>query len=326
MPCNGLAANIYDLYVLGLLDGQDLVQLEAHIQQQCPACLRGVQRSMNLWAVFAATLEDAEPSAGFRARLIQIAELSKKVLTFPKTSFPSETSQAARWGLMAGGAALAVAVVAAWYAGHASGALDEQRLNANLIRMAQQLASTQLRMNEQTAKVRQLENALHSSGKIPALDQQSLAQRRLLQAQAQADQYKAILDRQEQAIALNTRLLDALSNPGARLITMKGSDVAGAATAYAVFIENSKLLFVGANLPKLGEGRQFQLWVVRKEDPKIVSAGVFSATDDHRGVISFDEGSLLSDVSLLRVTDEQSGGNSAPTGPKLLEGSVAEEE
>ncbi len=326
MPCNGLAADIYDLYVLGLLDGQDRAVLEAHIQEQCPACLRGVQRSMNLWIVFATTLEDAEPSAGFRARLIQIAELSKKVLTFPKTISLSQPSQAARWGLMAGGAALAVLVVAAWYAGHASGALDEQRLNASLILITQQLSSTQLRVNEQTTKIRELENALHSSGKTAAVDQQSVVQRHLLQAQAQAEQYKAILDREQQAIAENTRFLSALSNPGARLVPLKGSDVAAATTAYALFIENSKLLFVASNLPKLAEGRQFQLWLIRKQEPKIVSAGVFSADDDSGAVMSFDEASVLSDVSLFRVTDEPNRGSPAPTGPKLLEGSLAKEE
>src|SRR3954449_11477445 len=86
MPCAGLPADAYDRYVLGLLDEPERSQLEADIQAQCPACLHGVQRSMNLWLVFASTLEKEDLSADFRARLARIAELSRKVLTLPKSS------------------------------------------------------------------------------------------------------------------------------------------------------------------------------------------------------------------------------------------------
>src|SRR5882757_2343006 len=86
MPCAGFSGETYDRYVLGLLDDPERSQLETEIQEQCSACLEGVQRSMNLWLVFASTLENEEPSADFRARLVRIAELSRKVLTFPKIS------------------------------------------------------------------------------------------------------------------------------------------------------------------------------------------------------------------------------------------------
>src|SRR5450631_640744 len=86
MHCAGFNSDTYDRYVLGLLEEPDRSQLESQIQQQCPACLTGVQRSMNLWLVFAETLENAEPSEDFRGRIVRIAELSRKVLTFPKKS------------------------------------------------------------------------------------------------------------------------------------------------------------------------------------------------------------------------------------------------
>lgn len=255
-----------------------------------------------------------------------MSELGDKALSLPEDSTKREPSQGARWGLLAGGAALAVVVVAAWYAGRVSGALDDQRLSAELNRVKQQAASTQLRLDEQRAKTRNLEKAMQSSGTIAAVDQQSLLQRRLLQAQAQIGQYKAILDREQHQQIENTRLLTALWNPGARLLPMKGANAAAAATAYAIFVENSSLFFIGANLPQLSEGRQFQLWIVRKQDPKIVSAGFFSPDDDHRAVIDFDEASLLSDVSAVAVTDEPSGGSPNPTGAKLLEASLSGEE
>jgi len=327
MPCHGLAADIYDLYVLGLLEGSERAQLEAHIHEQCSACLRGVQRSMNLWVVFATTLEDAEPSTDFRARLIRIAELSRKVLTFRKgIPMPKDPSRVFRWSLLVWIAVLTIFVFASWYAGRLSGGLDNQRLRAELNRVSQQLALAQLQLSEQVDKTEQMNKALRSSGKGPAAAQQSLLRRQLSQAQAQANQYKAIVDRERQAVSDNKRLIDALSNPGARLINLKGDDAAADSIAYALIVPNSKLIFVAANLPKLAEGRQFQLWLVRKDDPKIVSAGIFNPDDNQATVMSFDEGSVLSGISELEVTEEREGGNSTPTGTKLFEGDAELEE
>jgi anti-sigma-K factor RskA len=92
-------------------------------------------------------------------------------------------------------------------------------------------------------------------------------------------------------------------------------------TAYAVVVENSRLIFVASNLPSLVQGRQFQIWMIRKQDPKIVSAGVFSPDGNKRAVVTFENKSLVSDVSSVEVTEEQEGGSSVPTGIKILESS-----
>ena len=70
---------------------------------------------------------------------------------------------------------------------------------------------------------------------------------------------------------------------------MKGSGTAAHCTAYALIVENSKILLIARNLPKLDEQRQFQFWVVRKEEPKIVSAGMFTPGDDNRAVLEFED-------------------------------------
>ena len=62
MACSGFPADAYDRYVLGLLEEPERSQLEAQIQDQCPDCIRSVQRSMNLWLVFATTREN-QPTA-----------------------------------------------------------------------------------------------------------------------------------------------------------------------------------------------------------------------------------------------------------------------
>ena len=160
---------------------------------------------------------------------------------------------------------------------------------------------------------------MKSRGIGTAADSQKSIHQQLLRAQAQASAYKAILEREQETSIDNARLVDALSLPGARLIAMKGIDGAAHAVAYALLVENSRLVFVASNLPQLPEGRQFQLWLLRKDEPRVVSAGAFTPDTANRSTVYFDDASLVSEISLLAVTEEPEGGSSAPTGTRILE-------
>lgn len=325
MACSGFPADAYDRYVLGLLEEPERSLLEAQIQDQCPECIRGVQRSMNLWLVFATTLENAEPSADFRARLIRIAELSRKVLTFPKNSGVRERSSVLTSTLIIICAALAVLLLTTWYAGRQSLRLDSQPASADIDRLAQQLAAEQIKLKQETAKRIQIENQLNSSGHA-ALGQAEKMRQALSESQAAAEHYKTIIDRDREQTQDNTSLIGALATGGARLLVFKNLEGAGkAAVAYALFINNAKLVFIGSNLPKLEPNHQFQLWLVRNEEPKYVSAGVFAPDENDRAVVRYDEAALISAVAQLVITEEPIGGSSAPTGAKLMEVSTAED-
>ncbi len=259
-------------------------------------------------------------SADFKAGLIRVAGFGRKVLSVPEDPAVAEHPQNDRWRLFAvGGVTLALLLTGAWYAGRESAGLEAQRVSAQLDQLAQQVASTQLALKQQKAKTDQLEKGSQASGEHLSLLLQAQLRQQLLKAQAEANEYKTIIERQREVAGDNARLLDALSTPGTHLLPLKGTETAADATAYALLIANSRLLFVGFNLPSLADGRQFQLWVVRKEDPKVVSAGVFTPDDNNQTIMSFDDASLLSDISLLELTEEPEGGSSAPTGTKLLE-------
>jgi anti-sigma-K factor RskA len=325
MACSGFPADAYDRYVLGLLEEPERSQLEAQIQDQCPECIRAVQRSMNLWLVFAATLENAEPSADFRARLIRIAELSRKVLTFPKNSGVRERTSVLTSTLIVICAAIAVLLLTTWYAGRQSLRLDSQPASADVNRLAQELATTQIQLKKENAQRLQAENQLNSSGQ-GAPGQVEKIKQALSESQAAEEQYKAIIERDRAQMRENTGLVEALATGGARLLVFKSLEsVAKGVVAYALVINNTKLVFIGSNLPKLETGRQFQLWLVRKEDPKYVSAGVFVPDDHDRAVVRYDEAALVSAVTELTITEEPVGGSSAPTGAKLLEVNTRED-
>ena len=324
MHCAGFSSDTYDRYVLGLLEEPDRSQLETQIQEQCPACLTGVQRSMNLWLVFAETLENAAPSEDFRGRIVRIAELSRKVLTFPKDSAVRERTAVPISTLLVICTVTSVLLVATWYAARASLRLDTQPRSADLERLAQDFANNKVKLDQETVKRKQLEEDAGSSGRAAVARIKQLEET-LLKAQADAAQYKNAIARDKEQMAGTTNLLKAFSRTGARLLSMKASEAAGKALGYAIFEPNARLVFVGANLPKPADGHTFQLWILRKEPQPALSAGVFTPPEKGPSVVEYEDASLLSNVTSIIVTEEAVPGAATPADAKLFEVSTVEE-
>jgi hypothetical protein len=223
------------------------------------------------------------------------------------------------WFLLTLGAIVLVLLFyATWHAGKVSGGMEDERLNRELNRLKQKVAATQLELEQQKQQTESLNHALSRTGKGDSVTLVNNLRRQLLESQAEANQYKEVIALEQQTAAENTRLLDALSSPGAHLLALKGFEAAVDSTAYAVIVEGSKLVFVASNLPKPPAARQYQLWVLRRQDPKLVSAGVFSPDEKNRAVMEFNSSSALSDIAELALTEEPSGGSQTPTGNKVM--------
>ena len=225
---------------------------------------------------------------------------------------------------MVGLLVLALLVVGAWFAGRQSAVIQNKELNSELTRLTQQIASTKLQLETERAHREEAERALNAQGRSGAIDEQAHEHQHVLELQAEAGEYKAIIDRQERSVAENTRLLRALSAPGAHLFMLKGPGIAAHSTAYILVVENATVMLVGSRLPNPAENREYQLWLIRKEEPKTVSAGIFTPDDANRALLEFDERSLVSEISAVEVTDEPRGGSSEPTGAKVLTASIEE--
>lgn len=319
MPCQGFAADIYDLYVLGLLEGKHRADLESHLARECEACVRNVKRSLDLWVLFASTLEDAEPSHDFRSRLVRIAELSKKILVFPRpASTPDRGRLTIHWGWIAVASALVVILVSGgWFAGHESGSIEAQHLSARLNELSHEAASQQVLLEEAVAKERELEKLATSAGNTTTVEEN---RRRILALEAEVSDYKSLLERQKDEVDTNARILNVLSQPGVRMVPLKGVEIAKSTPAYALVMEASRVVFFAANLPKLSGDKEFQLWLIRSQEPKVVSAGTFVADEQSRALVEFADPTEVSALTLIAVTDEPKGGSAEPTGTKLLVG------
>lgn len=313
--CTGFPADTYDRYVLGLLDSQERASVDQQIERQCPACISGVQRSMNLWLVFANTMDHVEPAADFRARLVRIAELSNRVLTVPKRHRGVREPAILISSLVVISLILGTLLVFTWIAGRQSSISDAERATNELARIQNESAANLVELEQQKL----INNTLQSQHQPPALlaDKQQKLEDQLRKAQAEAQQYKDVIQRDSQRTTENSTLVTALASPGVKLLTFKTSEGA-TSTAYAFVVENSKVIFVASNLP--APTGQYQLWLVRKEDPKFVSAGIFSSSDDKPVVVTYDQDKeVITSLVGLLVTEEPTNGSSTPLGTRVLE-------
>lgn len=254
-------------------------------------------------------------SAHLRAGLTRVVQLGEKTIA----NRSGEGIAVGWWLLLPVGAVLTVLLVATWHAGQQSGQLDGQHLSAEIDLLTQKIASNQLELEAERKKNAELEQALKATGKNPNLGLVTQLRQQLLQAQADANQYKTILEREHQESSETQMLIEALSLPGARLLPMKISQAGGDCKAYALLAANGRLVLIASRLPVLPETKQFQLWVLRKQEPKVVSAGVFNGDENRHVLMTFDDPSTLMDMLQLKATEEPQGGSSEPMGEEIFE-------
>jgi hypothetical protein len=260
--------------------------------------------------------------------MVRIAELSKKVLVFPRPDANSGRGKVAwNWGWAAAATAvIAMLISGAWFAGHESGSIEAQRLSAELNQLSSLAAKRQVLLDEAIRREAEFQNQLRSPGGEDELRKREDMRRQIMALDAEVNEYKALLGRQKNEQNDNARLIHLLTRPGVRLVPMKGAEIAEGTPAYAFVMEGSRVIFVAANLPKLPGEKQFQLWLLRSQDPKVVSAGTFVADDGNRAIVEFSDPTQVADLTAIAVTDEPKGGSAEPTGTKLLVGEVSAEQ
>lgn len=243
---------------------------------------------------------------------------------FPKFSSSDDTSLQLPpwWAPCVGLIILAAFITAGWYAGHRSGTIQQSRLNNELLRLTQELATTKLSYETTSAQLQAANAALRSSGQNRALTRQRGLQQQLLKSQADAEACREIIDRQQLSLASHLSMVDTLSQRNVRLLPMKEAAPAASSIAYIVLIPNRRVIFVGSGLPALPKNRQLELWVVRRQDPKIVSAGLLSPAGG-TAVLQFSNAALISELESVAVTEEPLGGSPVPTGTKLFTATIS---
>lgn len=111
-----------------------------------------------------------------------------------------------------------------------------------------------------------------------------------------------------------TTEMAALASPDTRMIALTGQVVSPSASA-RVFLEpqQHRAVVFFYNLPASPSDKCYQLWIIRADQPKPQSAGVFEITKSGAASISIENLPLATEIKGLAVTLEQKGGVAQPT-------------
>jgi anti-sigma-K factor RskA len=123
---------------------------------------------------------------------------------------------------------------------------------------------------------------------------------------------------QNQLLAARNEKLSAemasLASRDTRTIALTGQQVAPSASA-KVFLEpqQRRAVVFFYNLPANAADKSYQLWILRGDQPKPQSAGVFDVTKSGAASISIENLPLATEIKGLAVTLESKGGVAQPT-------------
>ncbi|MEA2239771.1 MAG: hypothetical protein QOC81_4495 [Thermoanaerobaculia bacterium] len=106
----------------------------------------------------------------------------------------------------------------------------------------------------------------------------------------------------------------ALASRDTRTIALSGQQIFPAASA-KVFLEpqQRRAVVFFYNLPANASDKSYQLWILRADQPKPQSAGVFDVTENGAASISIENLPLATEIKGLAVTLEPKGGVTQPT-------------
>ncbi|HEV7488815.1 MAG TPA: anti-sigma factor [Thermoanaerobaculia bacterium] len=108
--------------------------------------------------------------------------------------------------------------------------------------------------------------------------------------------------------------ITALASRDTRTIALTGQQVSPSASA-KVFLEpqQRRAVVFFYNLPANAADKSYQLWILRGDQPKPQSAGVFDVTQSGAASISIENLPLATEIKGLAVTLESKGGVAQPT-------------
>jgi hypothetical protein len=212
----------------------------------------------------------------------------------------------------------------AWVAGIQYGKLKNQQIVSELTNAQAQSIELSGRLHEQDAQIRHLNDAIKLAGTEKLAAHAEEMRRQILRLQAELSDLQSAGDRDRTTQTANQQILNTLLEPGVRFVPLRGLESAAAAVAYAFIAENRKLTLIVSNLPKAPQGRNYELWLTRKQDPTVVDAGPVIPDDDARALLEYSNSEMISTISELTITEEAADGNTTPSGSKLFTSAEAE--
>jgi anti-sigma-K factor RskA len=121
----------------------------------------------------------------------------------------------------------------------------------------------------------------------------------------------------KQELARTNEFVRLVTEPGARLAELSGTEQAAGATAKIAYSKNGRVLLLASNLPPAPQGKEYQLWFIVGKNPPVPSKS-FAPDGAGRGTLRDQVSRQTLDSAVFAITLEPAGGVSAPTGEIYL--------
>jgi anti-sigma-K factor RskA len=156
MNCEQLAA-LYEEYALGVLDGEERAELEAHLARAGDRCIQGVSEARWLVAQLAHAAPDAQPPAALRGKILDAvkptADSSRAVVPLEKPKAPEPRGMFPAWAWVAAAALALITGYTIRQMNNQNAQLAELRKEMKLATAQNQALQNQLDMNRMVAMV-----------------------------------------------------------------------------------------------------------------------------------------------------------------------------
>ena len=153
MDCEQLNP-LYEEYALGILEGEERAEMEAHLARACPQCMPGVALARFVIAQLALAAPEAQPPAALRGKIMDAAKSSSNTagaIPFAKPSAPRTLFPVWAWI-----AAAALALVTGYtirQMGNQNAQLAELRKQMRLATLQRQALQNQIEQGRMVASV-----------------------------------------------------------------------------------------------------------------------------------------------------------------------------
>jgi anti-sigma-K factor RskA len=158
MDCEQLAP-LYEQYALGVLEGEERAEVEAHLARQCPHCAPGIEKARGVVAQLAQMSPEAEPPQSLKGKILDAARSSGSVAEFAKVPPSRATFPVWAWA-----AAAALAILT----GYSIRQMGNQNTQLADLRRQMKIATLQNKaLQDQLEVSRQISSVMMSPDSMP---------------------------------------------------------------------------------------------------------------------------------------------------------------
>ncbi|MGD0906623.1 MAG: anti-sigma factor [Candidatus Acidiferrales bacterium] len=157
MDCEQLNP-LYEEYALGILEGEERAEMEAHLARACPQCMPGVAKARFVVAQLALAAPEMQPPAALRGKIMDAAKSSANTAVAIPVAIPVAKPSAPRtlfpvWAWIAAAALALVTGYTIRQMGNQNAQLAELRKQMRLATLQSQALQNQIEQGRMVASV-----------------------------------------------------------------------------------------------------------------------------------------------------------------------------